>query len=181
MVDKDTTMCPVIPHLNYLIKLIIIRKLRMFIFVSNYYLVICINHDTKKILNSHNISICVALILLLSFGVTPSYSQNFEENQSSMVQITKSSLNTYTIVNDTAFVKPFFDTTYIISGSSSSINSSQDVINSTIINDFLLSPTAGYIIQSNNNTSINGNLSAALSSLPNPFADNDTISKSIDQ
>lgn len=119
--------------------------------------------------------------MLLSFGVTPSYSQNFGENQSSMVQITKSSLNTYTIVNDTAFIKPFFDTTYIISGSSSSINSSKDVINSTVINDFLLSPTAGYIMQSNNTTSINGNLSAALSSLPNPFADIDTISKSIDQ
>jgi hypothetical protein len=135
----------------------------------------------KKILNSRSISICVALILLLSFGVTPSYSQNLDENQSSMVQITKSSLNTYTIVNDTAFVKPFFDTTYIVSGSSSSINSSQNVINSTTINDFMLSPTAGYIMQSNNITSINGNLSTALPSLPNPFAGIDTISKSIQQ
>ena len=98
-----------------------------------------------------------------------------------MVQITKSSLNTYTIINDTAFIKPFFDTTYIISGSSSSINNSQNIINSTIISDFILSPTAGYIIQPSNTTSVNGNLSTTLPSLPNPFADPETISKSIQQ
>ncbi|HSA75320.1 MAG TPA: hypothetical protein VLE21_03950 [Candidatus Nitrosocosmicus sp.] len=137
--------------------------------------------NEEKILDSNNILVFAVLILLLTFGATPSYSQNFEEDQSSMVQITKSTSNTYTLVNDTAFIKPFFDTTYIISGNSSSINNSQNIINSTIINDFMSSPTSGYIIQSINTTNMNGNLSTALPSLPNPFADVDSISKSIQQ
>jgi hypothetical protein len=140
-----------------------------------------ITKHKKKIPVSINILIIVASILLLNFEVTPSYPQNLEEDQSSTVKLTKSTVNTYTIVNDTAFIKPFFDTTYIISGSSSSINNSQNIINSTIIDDFLSSPTSGYIMVSDNTSNMNGNFSTALSSLPNPFVDVNAISKGIQQ
>lgn len=134
----------------------------------------------KKILIPFNLSICAALILL-SFEVTSSYSQSFEENEVSSVQISKSSFNSYTIVNDTAFIKPFFDITYTISGSSSSINNSQSIINSTIINDFMLSPTVGYVIPPSNASDSIGSSNSNLSSLSNPFVDIDTISASIQQ
>ena len=91
-------------------------------------LLICNLYKTKilekDIQNSFSLSICAAIILLLSLGTSPSYSQNFEENEMSTVHISKSSSNSYTIINDTAFIKPFFDITYTISGSSSSINNS---------------------------------------------------------
>lgn len=135
----------------------------------------------KKTLGSLNLSIVTLTMLLLTLGVTSSYSQGFEEDQSTSVQIYKSSLNSYSIINDTAFIKPFFDTTYTISGSSTSMNTSQSIINSTIINDFMLSPTVGYIMQYTNNTSIGNNSSTILPSLPNPFVDIDTISSKIHQ
>jgi len=135
----------------------------------------------KHILDSFRLSICTAIILLVSLGVTPSYSQTFQENELSSVQIFKSSSNSYTIVNDTAFIKPFFDITYTISGSSSSINSSQSMINSTIINDFMLSPTAGYIVQPTNTTGAVGNSTSTPPALPNPFVNIDTIKTSIQQ
>ena len=135
----------------------------------------------KNIPNSFSLSVYTTLILLLSWGISPSYSQSFEENELSTVQISKSSSNSYTIINDTAFIKPFFDITYTISGSSSSINNSQSMINSTIINDFLLSPTAGYIVQPSNATDLVGNSSSPLPSLPNPFVGIDTIRTSIQQ
>ena len=148
-------------------------------------LLICNLYKTKilekDIQNSFSLSICVAIILLLSLGASPSYSQNFEENEMSTVHISKSSSNSYTIINDTAFIKPFFDITYTISGSSSSINNSQSMINSTIINDFMLSPTAGYIVQPSNTTDLASNSTTALSSLPNPFAGIDAIRTSIQQ
>lgn len=134
----------------------------------------------EKILIPFNLSICAALILL-SFDIIPSYSQSFEENELSSVQISKSSSNSYTIFNDTAFIKPFFDITYTISGSSSSINNAQSIINSTIINDFMLSPTAGYIIQPSNTSDSIDSSNSNLSSLSNPFVDIDTISASIQQ
>ncbi len=135
----------------------------------------------KHILDSFRLSVCTAIILLLSLGATSSYSQTFQEDELSSVQISKSSSNSYTIVNDTAFIKPFFDITYTISGSSSSINNSQSMVNSTIINDFLLSPTAGYIIQPTNTTGAVGNSSNTLPSLPNPFVNIDTIKTNIQQ
>lgn len=135
----------------------------------------------KHLPNSFRLSLCTAIILLLSLGVPSSFSQTFQEDELSSVQISKSSSNSYTIVNDTAFIKPFFDIIYTVSGSSSSINNSQSIINSTIINDFMLSPTAGYIVQPTNTTGAVGNSSNALPALPNPFVSIDTIKTSIQQ
>ena len=114
-------------------------------------------------------------------GVPISNSQNSGENLQSPVQISKSSANSYQIVNETAYIKPFFDTSYIISGSSNLLNDSQNIINSTIINDFLSSPTAGYIIQQNNSSNSTTNSTNALPALPNPFVDQETISTTIQQ
>lgn len=118
------------------------------------------------------------VLLLISMSVPDSNAQNSGENLQSSVQISKSSTNSYQIVNETAYIKPFFDTSYIISGSSNLLNNSQNIINSTIINDFLSSPTAGYIMQQNNSSNSTAN---ALSALPNPFVDQETIKTTIQQ
>jgi hypothetical protein len=112
-------------------------------------------------------------------GVPASNAQNSGENLQSAVQISKSSTNSYQIVNETAYIKPFFDTSYIISGSSNFLNNSQNIINSTIINDFLSSPTAGYIMEPNNSSNSTTNATNVLPALPNPFVDQATISATI--
>ncbi len=122
----------------------------------------------------------VLVLLLISMGVPSLNAQTSAENQSS-VQISKSSTNSYQIVNETAYIKPFFDTSYIISGSSNFLNNSQNTINSTIINDFLSSPTAGYIMQQNNSSNSTTNATNVLPALPNPFVDQETISATIQQ
>jgi hypothetical protein len=114
-------------------------------------------------------------------GVPSSNSQNSGENLQSSVQISKSAANSYQIVNGTAYIQPFFDTSYIISGSSNSLNNSQNIINSTIINDFLSLPTAGYIMQQNNSSNSTTNETNVLPALPNPFVDQETISATIQQ
>ncbi len=123
----------------------------------------------------------VLVLLLVSMGVPTSNAQNPGENLQSSVQISKSSTNSYQIVNETAYIKPFFDTSYIISGSSNLLNNSQNIINSTIINDFLSSPTAGYIMQQNNSSNSTTNATNVLPALPNPFVDQETISATIQQ
>ncbi len=114
-------------------------------------------------------------------GVLPSNAQNSGENLQSIVQLSKSAANSYQIVNGTAYIKPFFDTSYIISGSSNSLNNSKNIINSTIINDFLSLPTAGYIMQQNNSSNSTTNATKVLPTLPNPFVDQKTISDTIQQ
>jgi len=123
----------------------------------------------------------VLVLLLVSMGVPTSNAQNPGENLQSSVQISKSSTNSYQIVNETAYIKPFFDTSYIISGSSNLLNNSQNNINSTIINDFLSSPTAGYIMQQNNSSNSTTNATNVVPALPNPFVDQETISATIQQ
>jgi len=121
----------------------------------------------------------VLVLLLVSMGVPASNAQNSGENLQSAVQISKSSTNSYQIVNETAYIKPFFDTSYIISGSGNFLNNSQNIINSTIINDFLSSPTAGYIMEPNNSSNSTTNATNVLPALPNPFVDQATISATI--
>jgi len=123
----------------------------------------------------------VLVLLLVSMGVPASNAQNSGENLQSAVQISKSSTNSYQIVNETAYIKPFFDISYIISGSSNLLNNSQSIINSTIINDFLSSPTAGYIMQQNNSSNPATNATNVLPALPNPFVNQETISVTIQQ
>ena len=122
----------------------------------------------------------VLVLLLISMVVPISNAQDSGKPQSP-VQISKSSANSYQIVNETAYIKPFFDTSYIISGSSNLLNDSQNIINSTIINDFLSFPAAGYIMQQNNSSNSTTNATNALPALPNPFVDQETISTTIQQ
>ncbi len=121
------------------------------------------------------------MFLLIFSGVPTSNAQNSEEKLQPSVQISKSSANSYQIVNDTAYIKPFFETSYIISGSSNLLNSSQNIINSTIINDFLSSPAAGYIIQQNNSSNSTTNATSGLPSLQNPFVYQETVRSTIQQ
>ena len=138
-----------------------------------------INSFPKQSLTSAHCLGGALVLLLISMGVPTSNAQNSEENIQSSVQISKSSTNSYQIVNETAYIKPFFDTSYIISGSSNFLNHSQNIINSTIINDFLSSPTAGYIMEPNNSSNSTTNATNVLPALPNPFVDQATISATI--
>ena len=121
----------------------------------------------------------ILILLLINTSVPPSNAQKSGDNPQSSVQISKLSTNSYQIVNETAYIKPFFDTSYIISGSSNFLNNSQNIINSTIINDFLSSPTAGYIMEPNNSSNSTTNATNVLPALPNPFVDQATISATI--
>ena len=140
-----------------------------------------INSFPKQSLTSAHCLGGALVLLLISMGVPTSNAQNSEENIQSSVQISKSSTNSYQIVNETAYIKPFFDTSYIISGSSNLLNNSQNIINSTIINDFLSSPTAGYIMQQNNSSNSTANATNVFVHLPNPFVDQEKISNTIQQ
>jgi hypothetical protein len=121
----------------------------------------------------------IIAFLFLTFTTNTSNAQRPLEDSSSNVLIFKQMSNSYSIDNGTAFIKPFFDTTYVISGSSSSLNNSQYLINSTIINDFISSPTIGYIMQINNDTNLTSNKTVTLPSVPNPFVDIADVTKSV--
>ena len=92
------------------------------------------------------------------------------------VHITKSSTNSYNIVDSQTGLVGAFDTLYLITGSSDSLVSSKKMIISTVQDDFDNSPTIGYIRLDN----ITGgtNLPA---SIANPFADQQMINSTIAQ
>ena len=140
-----------------------------------------INYFPKQSLTIGFCLIGVLILLLIGLGVPSSNAQNSDDNLQPSVQISKTSANSYQIVNETAYIKPYFDISYIISGSSNLLNNSQNIINSTIINDFLISPTSGYIMQQNNSSNSTANTTNALPALPNPFVDQETISTTIQQ
>jgi hypothetical protein len=121
--------------------------------------------------------------LVVDIPLTFSESHNIPESTQNAVQITKSSTNSYGIIDgQTAFVGPFFDTTYIITGSNISINKSKDLTISTIRDDFIQSPTIGYIVDKNDSqNSISSNGTNSHPSLSNPFVSLDVINKTISQ
>jgi hypothetical protein len=95
------------------------------------------------------------------------------------VHITKSSTSSYNVVDSQMGLVGAFDTLYLITGSSDSLDSSKKIIISTIQDDFNNSPTVGYIRLDNVTEGIGG--ASLPASIVNPFADQRMINSTITQ
>ena len=95
------------------------------------------------------------------------------------VHIIKSSTSSYNIVESQTGLVGAFDTLYLITGSSDSLDSSKKIIISTIQDDFNNSPTIGYIRLDNVTEGIGG--ASLPASVVNPFADQRMINSTITQ
>jgi hypothetical protein len=108
--------------------------------------------------------------------------QPTEEHGENVVQVVKDSMTSYSIVNNETEFIGAFDTTYSISGSIESLIGSHDVIISVVQDDFINSPTIGYIKAGNiSSSSAAESPSSNNLRLPNPFVDSATINRTISQ
>ncbi len=104
---------------------------------------------------------------------TESFSQTISLSSSSSLYITKHASNSYALSSGSSHIGSF-DSTYTIIGSISSIKKSQNLITSTIINDYDKSPFIGYVIAPKSKSS-----DSKSPGLANPFADKATIKAKI--
>jgi hypothetical protein len=99
----------------------------------------------------------------------------------------KTSANSYNLVNGQTVLVGIFDTTYVITGSSNSLHKSEDLIISTIQDDFDNSPTIGYVRAGNASEVFEIGSSTAKTqakipaAIPNPFVDQQRINSTIAQ
>ena len=93
--------------------------------------------------------------------------------QESVIYIIKDGTNSYTISGGSSSIGSF-DTTYRIAGERSAIRSAENLITSTITDDFNSSATVGYVMVGNTTTA-----SSAGATLPNPFATPEQITERI--
>ena len=93
--------------------------------------------------------------------------------QESIIYIIKDGTNSYTISGGSSSIGSF-DTTYRVAGERSAIRSAENLIISTITDDFNSSATVGYIMVGNTTTA-----SSAGAALPNPFATPEQITERI--
>ena len=100
------------------------------------------------------------------------------EQQQQTIHITKHGTNSYVISGGSSSVGSF-DTTYRVVGERGAIRASQDLIVSTITDDFSSSPTIGYVRAANMTTTTNGGTAADAATLPNPFASPEQITERI--
>ena len=94
------------------------------------------------------------------------------------IHITKDGTNSYVISGGTSSIGSF-DTTYRIVGERSAVRTSEDLIITTITSDYSSSPTIGYVMVGNTNTSTTPAAGAGGATLPNPFATPEQISEKI--
>ncbi len=97
--------------------------------------------------------------------------------QQQTIHITKHGTNSYVISGGSSSVGSF-DTTYRVVGERSAIRASEDLIISTITDDFSSSPTIGYV-RATNMTATTGAAAADAATLPNPFATPEQITERI--
>jgi hypothetical protein len=92
--------------------------------------------------------------------------------QQSTIHIIKDTTNSYVLSGGSSSVGSF-DTTYRVAGERSAIRSAENLIITTITDDFSSSPTIGYVIAGNATTASAG------ATLPNPFATPEQITERI--
>jgi hypothetical protein len=94
--------------------------------------------------------------------------------QEQPIHITKHGTNSYVISGGSSSVGSF-DTTYRVVGERSAVRTSEDLIITTITDDFRRSPTIGYVSTS----TTTGTAQDATTTLPNPFATPEQITERI--
>jgi hypothetical protein len=92
--------------------------------------------------------------------------------QQSTIHIIKDTTNSYVLSGGSSSVGSF-DTTYRVAGERSAIRSAENLIITTITDDFGSSPTIGYVMAGNTTTASAG------ATLPNPFATPEQITERI--
>jgi hypothetical protein len=92
--------------------------------------------------------------------------------QQSTIHIIKDTTNSYVLSGGSSSVGSF-DTTYRVAGERSVIRSAENLIITTITDDFSSSPTIGYVMAGNTTTASAG------ATLPNPFATPEQITERI--
>ncbi|MDQ3888413.1 MAG: hypothetical protein M3251_03985, partial [Thermoproteota archaeon] len=97
-----------------------------------------------------------------------------QRQQQQTVHITKDGTNSYVLSGGSSSVGSF-DTTYRVLGERSAVRSAENLIISTITNDFSSSPTIGYVMAGNMTTTG----AAQDATLPNPFASPEQITERI--
>jgi hypothetical protein len=98
-----------------------------------------------------------------------------QQQQQQPIHITKHGTNSYVISGGSSSVGSF-DTTYRVVGERSTIRASEDLIISTITDDFSSSPTIGYITPGGTTTTTGA---APEPTLPSPFATPEQITERI--
>jgi hypothetical protein len=110
-----------------------------------------------------------------------SSSVNLLPSSSSSIHITKDATLEYSIANGTVLIGAF-DSSYSITGDAKSLRSSKNLIISTVEDDFIKSPSVGYVLVANNTsatTSSNSTAATGQKNIANPFASTDTIKQNI--
>jgi hypothetical protein len=107
---------------------------------------------------------------------TPSETAGQQEQQT--IHITKDGTNSYIISGGSSSVGSF-DTTYRIAGERSAIRSAENLIITTITEDFSSSPIIGYVMATNMTTSSGATNATTTATLPNPFATPQQITERI--
>ena len=108
---------------------------------------------------------------------TPPETAGQQQGQQQTIHITKDSTNSYIISGGSSSVGTF-DTTYRVVGERSTIRTSEDLIITTITDDFSSSPTIGYVMAANMTTT-GGATNATTATLPSPFATPEQITERI--
>src|ERR671911_692995 len=97
-----------------------------------------------------------------------------QQQQQQPIHITKHGTNSYVISGGSSSVGSF-DTTYRVVGERSAVRTSEDLIITTITDDFRRSPTIGYV----STGTTTGTAQDATTTLPNPFATPEQITERI--
>ena len=125
----------------------------------------------------HFITLLTAIVIVATAAITTMPTPPAAAQQHT-VHIIKDATNSYTLSGSSSHVGSF-DTTYRIAGERSAIRSAENLIITTITEDFSSSPIIGYVMATNMTTSSGATNATTTATLPNPFATPQQITERI--
>lgn len=126
--------------------------------------------------NKFEITLLIGVLVVMCGGSicsTPMSTASAQSNYT--INVAKTTEGGFTVTNGASYIGSYFDTTYTMTGTAPDFIEARDALTSSILDDFVKSPTIGYVKMNSTDTQTNTNATG----LANPFASKEQIDEKV--
>ena len=123
-----------------------------------------------------NVAFLVQVLLVMGGLIFCASVSTAIAQSNSTISVAKTTEGNFTVTDGASYVGPYFDTTYMMTGTATDFINAKDVLVASILDDFSKSPTIGYIQINSTDAQTNDNVTG----LANPFASKEQVDEKIE-
>src|SRR3954465_1474777 len=125
--------------------------------------------------NKFHTTILIGILAAMGCSIWSTSMSTANAQSNYTINVAKTTQGDFTVTNGAIYIDPNFDTTYIMTGTTTDFIKAKDALTSFILEDFGKSPTIGYVKMNSTDTQTNTNVTG----IANPFVSKEQIDEKV--